>query len=161
MILHGSWVYPDFLKNAPKLVKRKGLAYSTFPTIKGGKGDKSNVVGNPANFWSVSSTAPKEYRKSAASYLGKDLFNDDHIAALLDVGAVPPVTGIEDRIAKADNADYLDFTYGLARDAKHFELSWDQALPSKQAQKLLDNLSKLFLGDSSAKDFAKAMDATL
>ncbi|ADD42921.1 ABC transporter substrate-binding protein [Stackebrandtia nassauensis] len=161
MILHGSWVYPDFIKNAPELIKKDGLAYSTFPTVKGGKGDKSNVVGNPANFWSVSSSATETHRNTGTSYLGGDLFDDDHIDSLLAVGAVPPVTGIEDKIGEADNADYLDFTYGLARDAKHFELSWDQALPSKQAQELLENLSKLFLGDVGAEDFANAMDKTL
>lgn len=161
MILHGSWVYPDFLSNAAELVDKGGLAYSTFPTVEGGKGDAANVVGNPANFWSVSAKATKDNQSTANSYLGEDLFNDDHIDALLAVGAVPPVAGIEDRIAESDNADYLEFTYGQARDAEHFELSWDQALPSEPAQKLLDNLGKLFLGDSSADDFAEAMDATL
>jgi len=49
----------------------------------------------------------------------------------------------------------------MVKDAPHFQLSWDQALPSDQAQPLLDNLSRIFLGEITPEQFAEAMNATL
>ncbi|MCC3765907.1 extracellular solute-binding protein [Glycomyces sp. TRM65418] len=161
MILQGSWIYPEFLTNAPDLVASGGLIFSTFPIVEGGAGDPSNIVGNPANYWSVASSAPEDAQQTATDYLSEAVYNDEHIDALLAIGAVPPVVGLEDRIAEEENNEFLEFTYAMVRDAAHFELSWDQALPADQAQELLNNLSRLFLGDITAEQFAEAMDATL
>ena len=161
MILQGSWVYPDFITNAPDLVAAGGFAYGTFPLVDGGIGDPSNIVGNPANFWSVSSGDSEEAREAATAYLSEAVFNDEHIDSLLSIGAVPPVADLEDRIAETENADFLTLNYEMVRDAGNFQLSWDQAIPADQAQELLDNLSQLFLGDISADQFCEAMDATL
>ncbi|MGP4110524.1 extracellular solute-binding protein [Streptomyces sp. 4N509B] len=161
MLLQGSWVYPTFAQDAPDFVASGDLGYTTFPLVEGGEGDPSNIVGNPSNYWSVSASAPAESQETATQYLDGQLFNDEHIDALLENGTVPPVAGLEDRIAQQDDADYLDFVYGMVRDADHFQLSWDQALPPAQAQELLTNLSKLFLGEITPEDFSSAMDATL
>ncbi|WP_030160896.1 extracellular solute-binding protein [Glycomyces sp. NRRL B-16210] len=161
MILQGSWIYPEFLTNAPDLVANGDLLFSTFPVVEDGKGDPSNIVGNPANYWSVSANASEDAQASATAYLSEAVYDDEHIDSLLAIGAVPPVAGLEDRIAEEDDPAFLDFTYAMVRDAAHFELSWDQAIPSDQAQELLNNLSRLFLGELSAEEFAAAMDATL
>jgi raffinose/stachyose/melibiose transport system substrate-binding protein len=161
MLLQGSWVYPTFVQDAPDFVADGDLGYTTFPLVEGGAGDPSNIVGNPSNFWSVSADAPAQSQETATDYLNEELFNDEHIDALLDNGTVPPVAGLEDRIAEHDDADYLGFVYGMVRDADHFQLSWDQALPPAQAQELLTNLSELFLGEITPEDFSSAMDATL
>lgn len=161
MILQGSWIYPEFLTNAPDLVASGNLKFSTFPIVEDGQGDPSNIVGNPANYWSVSASATEDAQNSATAYLSEAVYDDAHIDSLLAIGAVPPVAGLEDRIAEEDDPAFLDFTYGMVRDAAHFELSWDQAIPADQAQELLNNLSRLFLGELSAEEFAAAMDATL
>ncbi|MCT2591721.1 extracellular solute-binding protein [Streptomyces sp. N2-109] len=161
MLLQGSWVYPTFRSDAPDFVSDGKLGHTAFPTLEGGTGDPSNIVGNPTNFWSVSADAPKKAREAAVGYLNEEVFSEEHIDALLDTGTVPPVEGLEEKISEADDADYLGFVYDMVRDAEHFQLSWDQALPPGQAQELLTNLSKLFLGKSTPKQFTKAMDATL
>ncbi|WP_199043232.1 ABC transporter substrate-binding protein [Glycomyces salinus] len=161
MILQGSWIYPDFITDAPELVSGGGLAYGPFPQVDGGAGDPSNIVGNPANFWSVSADGSEEAREAATAYLSEAVYDDEHIDSLLSIGAVPPVIGLEDRIAEAENADFLSLNYEMVRDAANFQLSWDQAIPSDQAQELLNNLSQLFLGDIDADQFCSAMDATL
>lgn len=161
MILQGSWIYPEFLTNAPDLVASGNLLFSTFPVIEDGAGDPTNIVGNPANYWSITSSASEADQGTAADYLSEAVYDDEHIDSLLAIGAVPPVAGLEDRIAQEEDPAFLDFTYAMVRDAAHFELSWDQAIPASQAQELLNNLSRLFLGEITAEQFAEAMDATL
>ncbi|PUB27670.1 carbohydrate ABC transporter substrate-binding protein (CUT1 family) [Promicromonospora sp. AC04] len=160
-ILQGSWVYPNFLNDAPELVESGGLGYTTFPAVDGGAGDPANIVGNPSNFWSVSASAAEEDQATAKSFISSQVLNDDAVDDLLAIGTVPPITGLEDKIEQQDNADYLSFVYGMVRDAPHFQLSWDQALPPAQAQELLNNLSQLFLGQIDPQQFSDAMDATL
>ena len=160
-VLQGSWVYPDFVAGAPELVESGGLGYSTFPLVEGGAGDPANVVGNPSNFWSVSAAASEEAQATAKKFISSEVLNDSAVEDLLAVGTVPPITGIEDQIAEQDDAHYLSFVYGMVRDAPHFQLSWDQALPPAQAQALLDNLSRLFLAQIDPQQFSDAMDATL
>ena len=55
MMLQGGWIYQSMKKDAADFVKSGKLGYTTFPTVSGGKGDPANVVGNPSNFWSISS----------------------------------------------------------------------------------------------------------
>jgi raffinose/stachyose/melibiose transport system substrate-binding protein len=160
-VLQGSWVYPNFLNDAPELVESGGLGYTTFPAVDGGAGDPANVVGNPSNFWSVSASAAEADQATARSFIASEVLNDDAVDELLAIGTVPPITGLEDEIAEQDDADYLSFVYGMVRDAPHFQLSWDQALPPAQAQELLNNLGQLFLGQIDPQQFSTAMDATL
>jgi len=160
-LLQGSWVYPDFVAGAPELVESGGLGYTSFPLVDDGAGDPANIVGNPSNFWSVSGDASEEAQATAKEFISSEVLNEAAVDDLLAIGTVPPITGIEDKIAEQDDAEYLSFVYGLVSDAPHFQLSWDQALPPAQAQSLLDNLSQLFLGQLDPQQFSDAMDATL
>lgn len=160
MLLQGSWVYPNMAEDAPEFVENN-LGYTTFPAVDGGSGSPSNIVGNPANFWSVSADAPEEEQQTAIDYLNDQVYNEENVQSLLDLGSVPPVSGLEDEIAAQDDSEHLDFTYGMVRDAEHFQLSWDQALPPDQAQELLSNLSRLFLGEITPEEFGATMDQTL
>jgi raffinose/stachyose/melibiose transport system substrate-binding protein len=161
MVLQGSWVYPNFKNDAKDFFAAGNVGYVNFPAVAGGKGDPANIVGNPANFWSVSSTSSSEAQKSAEAYLNKAVLDDKYVDTLLKGGAVPPIKGIEGKIAKLDDADYLGWVYKRAVDAPSFQLSWDQALPPAQAQALLTNLDQVFLGQITPQGFVDAMNATI
>lgn len=161
MLLQGSWVYPTFLSDAPDMVAAGDLGYATFPAVEGGAGDPANIVGNPSNFWSVSASASQEAQQVAMDFLATEVLSDDAVDELLAIGTVPPIAGLEETIADNDNAEYLSFVYGMVRDAPHFQLSWDQALPADAAQELLNNLSQLFLGEITPQQFSDNMNATL
>ncbi|WP_024874491.1 ABC transporter substrate-binding protein [Saccharomonospora piscinae] len=161
MYLMGSWAYPSIKDAAPEFIESGELGWTTFPTVEGGEGDPANIVGNPANYWAVSADATTEQREAAAAYLADGLMTDDDVTSLLENGSVPPVSGIEGELSATDAPDYLSFVYELASEAPHFQLSWDQALPSNQADELLTNLEQLFTGQLSAEQFCAAMDATL
>lgn len=162
MYLMGSWAYPTIKDAAPKFISQGKLGYTTFPTVKGGKGNRANIVGNPANFWSVSADASKKAQDAAAKYLDKGLMSGPYVDRLLKKGSVPPVQGIKDKVTKAAHGGkYLPWIYDLVRNAPSFQLSWDQALDPGQAQHLLNNLGKLFLKQISPKQFSVNMDKTI
>ena len=160
MLLQGSWVYSTFKADAPEFTSET-LGFTTFPTLAGGKGDPSNIVGNLSNFWSISSTATPEQQANAMEYLDTMVFNDEYTEILLAGGGVPPVVGLEDRIAEIEDSEFVGLAYGMMRDADHFQLSWDQALPSAPAQDLLTNLEKIFLMQITPEEFVDAMNATI
>ncbi|GAB2517558.1 extracellular solute-binding protein [Paramicrobacterium agarici] len=161
MLLQGSWLYSSFLTDAPDFVERGRLATTSFPTIEGGAGDPANIVGNPANYWSVSADASEDVQDTVTSYLDEMVFSDDYTTQLIEGGGVPPVAGLEEELAKSDNADFLTFAYDLVKNAPHFQLSWDQALRPSQAQELLTNLDLVFLKKSTPQQFVDAMNGTL
>ena len=161
MYLMGSWAYPTIKESAPKFISSGKLGYTTFPTVAGGKGNRTNIVGNPANFWSVSADASKKEQKAAIQYLKNGLMSESYVNNLLAKGSVPPVKGIEKKVAKTSDGTYLSWIYELVRDAPSFQLSWDQALAPGQAQKLLNNLGQLFLQQITPKQFSANMNKTL
>jgi len=161
MLLQGSWVFSSFAQDAPDFVKDGKLGFMPFPTVEGGTGDPNNVVGNPSNYWYLNASASDEAKEAALTYLNERVFNDEYVQTLIDGGGVPPVKGIEDKLADAPNADFLGFAYDLVNNAPNFTLSWDQALPSAAAQELLTNMDQIFLLQITPEEFVANMNATL
>jgi raffinose/stachyose/melibiose transport system substrate-binding protein len=157
MLLQGAWVYGSFLTDAPDFVSSGDLGYADFPAVTGGKGDPADIVGNPANFWSVSANASKTQQQAAIDYLNDALFDASYVDTLVETGNVPVTNDAADKIASSDQADFLTFAYDMVTGAPSFQLSWDQALSAAQAQALLTNLSQVFLGDQTPEEFASAM----
>ena len=160
MLLQGAWVYSTFLTDAPDFVKAGKLGWGTFPAVAGGQGDPKDVVGNPANFWSISANATKSQQDVALKYLNQAMFNDTYVDELIKGGNVPVTTNAKDKLSTSDQAPFLTAVYDMVQQAPHFQLSWDQALSSGQAQTLLNNLSQVFLGQQSPEQFAAAMAAS-
>lgn len=161
MLLQGSWVYGTFKQDAPDFVAEGKLGFLNFPAVESGTGDPANVVGNPANFWSVSADASPEIQEAAIQYLNEYNLNDDMVDSFLAMGAIPAVTGLEDKLPDLDDGPFLSFAYDMVLSAPHFQLSWDQALAPAPAQELLTNLSQIFLGEKTPEEFVTAMNATL
>ncbi|MFC7455904.1 extracellular solute-binding protein [Brachybacterium sp. GCM10030267] len=161
MLLQGSWVYGTFKQDAPEFVADGKLGFLNFPEVEGGEGDPANVVGNPANYWSVSADADEETQELAIQYLNEYNLNDDMVDDFLSIGAIPAVAGLEEKLKGLDDEDFLTFAYDMVLNAPHFQLSWDQALPPAPAQELLTNLSQIFLGEIEPADFVANMNATI
>lgn len=159
MLLQGAWVFGTFLTDAPDFVKGGKLGFANFPTVDGGQGDPKNIVGNPANFWSVSASASPEAQASAISYLNTMLFNETYTDTLIASGAVPVTNDAEAKVKASDQAAFLGYAYAMVKDAPSFQLSWDQALTAAPAQALLTNLSQVFLKKQTPEQFVEAMAA--
>ncbi|PRX45898.1 carbohydrate ABC transporter substrate-binding protein (CUT1 family) [Prauserella shujinwangii] len=155
MHLMGSWEYVNQLGQSPEFVERGDLGWVPFPSIAGGKGDPANVVGNPTNFYSVS--AQSQNQDSAKKFISTQLNDPEYVQALIDAGDVPAVSGVEDKLANAENSEYTTWIYELVKEAPNFQLSWDQDLPADEATFMLTQLQKLFLGELTAQQFADSM----
>jgi raffinose/stachyose/melibiose transport system substrate-binding protein len=160
MLLQGSWGYGTFMTDAPDFVADGTLGFAAFPTVEGGAGDPSAVVGNQSNFWSVSSSSSESAQTSAKDYINS-LFDDDYVQAMVDGGDIPPTTGAEKFIEGSDQEEFLDFGYDLVKNSSSFQLSWDQALPAATSQTLLDNIQELFALSITPEQFVDAMNATI
>ncbi|GAA5038662.1 extracellular solute-binding protein [Thermocatellispora tengchongensis] len=157
MTLMGTWEYANFVKAAPDFVSGGDLGYTVFPTIPGGVGDPGAIVGNPSNFLSVNAAAGD--KAVAMTYLKEYVLNAAQVDAYLKAGSVPPVNGLEAELAALTTADrpWLEFVYGLVKKAPTFQLSWDQDLPSEQADPLLTNIDKSFLKQITPEEFGQNM----
>lgn len=156
MQLMGAWDYASIKKAAPDFVQNGDLGWFPFPTVAGGGGDPSNLEGNPANYYSVS--AKSKSVPDALAFLQENVMTPTYINDMLSAGRTPPVPGIRDQLASRPDAPWNTFVYDLAQNAHHYALSWDQALPPGQADTMLTELSKLFLGQSTPQQFSAAMD---
>ncbi|GAA4428301.1 extracellular solute-binding protein [Georgenia halophila] len=160
MVLWLSSAFATFRNDAPEFTE-SSLAWAPFPEIEGGEGDPANIVGNPANVFSVSAADSEAAQEAALGWISEQLYDDTQIEEMIAAGAVPPVQDIEDRLAESENGDFLTFAYELAREAPNFTLSWDQALRPGPAQELLTSLSQIFLMEITPQEFVDNMNATL
>ncbi|WP_165773704.1 extracellular solute-binding protein [Bifidobacterium felsineum] len=161
MELMGSWVYPD-LQSLSTDFAANDLGFAPFPAVEGGKGDINDLTGNLANYWSVSAKANAKQRETAIAYLKDQTYTDAMVDKMLDIGAVPPVKDIEQKVKDADTkVGFYTWVYEAMSSAPAFQLSWDQAIPAAQAEAVLNNLEQVFLLTQTPDQFVDAMNATL
>ncbi len=160
MMLHGSWVYGSMKSANPSFVS-SSLEFGNFPSVSGGKGNPTSIVGNPANYFSISSKATDAQKAVAKAYFTDGLFTDAEVKAWIDGGQVPVASSASSQLSGSADAKFLQFIYDFVSKAPNFQQSWDQALSPSQAEELLNNIDKLFLLQSSPEQFATAMNATI
>lgn len=160
MMLHGAWTYGSMKTSGGDFVTGGHLGYMNFPGVDGGKGDPSNSVGNPGQYYSISAKATDAEKETAKKFFKDAILDAEEQKAWIGSGNIPIVKGSDSLIAGAD-ADWLKFQYKIASEAKSFVQSWDQALSPTAAEVLLDNIAKLFQLSISPEQFATALNATI
>ncbi|EWS80084.1 extracellular solute-binding protein [Brachybacterium phenoliresistens] len=160
LMLHGGWTFGSMKASGGDFVQSGRLGFSAFPTIEGGKGELSNLVGNPCNYLSISSSATDEAKEVAKTYFLDGYMTEDVTKAIVESGAVPVVTGQDDALAASEDAEYLQWVYTSLQDAPAFTQSWDQALQPTVAETLLVTIEQLFLGQVTPEQFAETMNGT-
>lgn len=149
MHLMGSWEYSTHLDQDEEFAEND-LNYVEFPPMPDGEGDPSNVVGNPTNYFSVSSDT--EHTDEAMDFL-KETAEEDYVQDMVDNGEVPTTANAEDVLADSPDPDFATFQYEMVRDAGHFQLSWDQALPPDVATPMLTEIESLFNEQITPEEF--------
>ena len=160
MMLHGGWAY-GAMKSAQADFVKTNLTFGGFPSIPGGKGDAKSIVGNPANYWSISAKASDAEQTAAKNWLLEGQFTDTVVDAFINSGGVPVQKSAEAKIANSENKAFLSYIYSMVTAAPNFQQSWDQALSASQAEALLNNISQLFSKQIGPDQFATNMNATL
>ncbi|MBB4934551.1 xylobiose transport system substrate-binding protein [Lipingzhangella halophila] len=153
MHLMGSWEYSTHLDQAEEFAEND-LGYAPFPEVSGGAGDPANVTGNPTNYFSV--TADSEYTEEAQEFL-KATAEEEYVRDMVENGEVPTTTDAEEYLDDSPNPDFARFQYELVQDAPHFQLSWDQSLDADVSEAMLNEIDKLFIGESTPDEFVDAM----
>ncbi|MEU6772263.1 extracellular solute-binding protein [Streptomyces sp. NPDC046759] len=153
--LMGSWYYAQQQQDA-KDFAAKGLGYSTFPTIPGGQGDTSDVVGNTNNFYSVLKRT--QHPDAVANFL-KLMYSDEFVKAQLGIGNLPTTTNTPQFLGESASPAYSRFQYDLVAKAKSFQLSWDQAYPPAAITPIHQAVQQFFDGRLDADGFIEAMQA--
>jgi raffinose/stachyose/melibiose transport system substrate-binding protein len=154
MMLHGSWTYQSMKTDGGDFVSGGNLGYMSFPPVDGGKGDLSDTVGNPGQYLSISAKATPAQKEIAKKFFATQVLSNAEVKQWIDTGAVPIVQGTASTLASSADAAWLQFVYNTASKAKTFAQSWDQAMSPTAAEKLLDNIVKLFQLSISPKQFA-------
>ncbi|MEV5148724.1 extracellular solute-binding protein [Streptomyces sp. NPDC052727] len=153
--LMGSWYYAQQQQDA-KDFAAKGLGYGTFPTIPGGKGDPTDVVGNTNNFYSV--LKKTKHPEAVAEFL-KLMYSDEFVKAQMAIGNLPTTTNTPKFLDNSASPAYSRFQYDLVAKAKSFQLSWDQAFPPSAMTPIHQAVQQFFNGQLDADGFIKAMQA--
>ncbi len=161
MMLHGAWTYGSMKANGGDFVTGGHLGWMNFPPVEGGKGDPSNTVGNPAQYLSISSKATDGEKETAKKFFSTAVLDQAEQKAWVDSGNIPIVKGSDSLIGDSPDAEWLQFQYKTASEAKSFAQSWDQALSPTAAEVLLDNIAKLFQLSITPQQFATNMNAVI
>lgn len=161
MMLHGTWTYGSMAADGGKFVSGGNLGYMNFPPVDGGTGDPSDTVGNPGQYLSISSKATAEQKEAAKKFFSTAVLSDEEVTEWINAGAVPIVKGSESKLASSKDADFLKFVYDTASNAKVFAQSWDQAMSPTAAEKLLDNIAKLFQLSITPQQYADNMNQVI
>ena len=161
MMLQLSGSYTNIKNTNPSFVAAGTLGFAPFPTVAGGKGDPSDITGNPSNYWAVTSATPPENKAVALAFLKEEVMNDQYVTEILQRSGVPGVKSAEAKIEQMGKDPFLKFVLDLAVNAKHFQLSIDEALNPAQGAALRTNLDQVFLQQITPQEFARLMNETL
>ncbi|MGW5355443.1 ABC transporter substrate-binding protein [Streptomyces sp. NPDC004031] len=153
--LMGSWYYSQQQQDNPDFAKAD-LGYSSFPTVSGGKGDQTDIVGNTNNYYSV--LKKTKYPDAIAQFL-KLQYSDEFVKAQMAIGNLPTTTNTANFISTAASPDYSQYQYDLVKAAPSFQLSWDQAYPQSASNAMHTAVQQFFDGKLDADGFIKAMQA--
>jgi xylobiose transport system substrate-binding protein len=153
--LMGSWNYSTQQGADPKFAAND-LGYTAFPSIAGGSGNQTDLAGNTNNFYSVIKAT--RYPNTARDFL-KLMYSDEFVKAQLSIGNLPTTTNTPQFLSTAASPTYAQFQYNLVKDAKSFQLSWDQAYPQTASTAMHTAVENFFTGRVDAAGFASAMQA--
>jgi xylobiose transport system substrate-binding protein len=156
MQLMGSWDYSNQLTNYPTFAKDQE-GFTTFPDVAGGTGNPADVVGNPANYYSINAST-KHLGTAIAflQYLAGSAYEKD----LLGNGWVTVNSNTSSLLPGYPNPDFGEFQFSMVQKAPAFTLSWDQALPTTVGNPLDTEVGKFFAGQVSASQFVSDMENT-
>jgi xylobiose transport system substrate-binding protein len=153
--LMGSWEYSTQQDAHPDFAK-KDLGYGAFPTVAGGKGNPTDVVGNTNNFYSVLKST--RYPDAVRDFL-KLQYSDAFVKQQLSIGNLPTTTNTEKFLATSANPAYSKYQFDMVKKAPSFQLSWDQAYPPAAITPIHQAVAQFFSGQIDADGFIKAMQA--
>ncbi len=150
MEVMGNWVIGYVNERNPAMLEEDKLGIFPFPTVEGGVGDPSNLVGGVNIAFAVSSKAP-----DLAVELAKELTSKETARYLAsEARRLPAVKGVEDAIEDP----LLQEVAKAISAAKSFQLYYDQFLPPDLGEMHKDTTQELFGLTMTPEEAAQAME---
>ena len=135
-----------------------------FPSVPGGTGDPSQLVGQAAEYFGVSSHLSAADKKEALAWLKFETTSDAYnIQFLADRGYSPITPSAAQKLTSGQVPDgtLLKRLYDIGTSAPSFQPYWDQDLPSAVITPMLTNIGELFDQTMSPQQFVTAMNAVM
>lgn len=135
--LMGNWFIGQATAESPETLEQLDLF--PFPSVEGGKGDPSNLIGSPGqNYYSISKTCSNKAK--ALEFLKNHIMSKSFVDSLAGAGYVPPVKG-----ASTYTTDPLMKKVALSFEAAgHVQVYYDQFLPPAMGELHKDLVQALF-----------------
>jgi len=152
--------YANINQAAPEFVAAGNLAYTAFPTVKDGIGDVSDIVGNPSNYWSLNAKATASHKATAVQFLAEQVENEQWAAEIIGRNGLPPTASAESLLS-APGKEFAKYCFTLIKNAKNYQMSWDQALSAEQGSALNTQLDLVFQLEITPQQFADQMNKTI
>lgn len=154
MYLMGFWFYNNLKTESPQNVEN--IDFFTFPSVEGGQGDPSDLVGSPGqDYFSISSTTKN--KAGAEKFLTDYVMNSDWVSFMLDNGLIPPVKGVSGMLSDP----MLKKSATLFEKAPHVQVYWDQYLPPSVGETHKDLVQALFGLSITPEQMAKQQQQAL
>jgi len=152
--LMGSWEYSTAQGISPSFAKND-LGYVAFPSIPGGAGNPTDLVGNTQNYYSILKSAP--HQQAIADFL-KVMYTPKFLTNLVAKGWLPTTTDATKYIKASPSPNWLTWQFDRVKQSAHFQESWDQAWPPQQITPIHDAVGSFF-DNMNAQSFISAMAA--
>lgn len=157
--LMGDWDISQMLGLNKSFVTAGHLGQAPFPTVAGGKGNPSDLVGNTASYVAVSAKASAAQKSVAEAFMQDVLASSSYAKGSVSAGEVPVIKGAGSMFSGQQLASYDQTIYSSVQSAPSFQYSWDQALSPSVATTMLTNLAQVFELTQSPQKFASIMDS--
>jgi raffinose/stachyose/melibiose transport system substrate-binding protein len=160
MELQGSWEFSNFQSKTPSALQSNDIGFFPFPSLGTNPSTSDAIAGNPTIYLSVAEKSP--HKQLAEEFLKETALQPWFSQLLISEGAVPPVRGDLAELQKyakgPETSAFLTWQYQLLAKSTYFQQSWDQASLPAETQTIYNAVSKLFAGQISGQQFARAMN---
>jgi raffinose/stachyose/melibiose transport system substrate-binding protein len=148
MELMGQWA-PSADKNSATDKKGPEIGFFPFPTVEGGAGSATDVMGGGGGF-AIGKNAPPETVDFVKFLTSKQ----NQTTMVKEGSALPVVKGIDDNVADPG----LKTVTQMVAQAGYYQLYYDQYLPPSMGQVILDATQGLFAKTLTPEAAAKMID---
>ncbi|MDR2374103.1 MAG: extracellular solute-binding protein [Bifidobacteriaceae bacterium] len=148
--LMGSWGYTSMLTADPDYVK-ENFGFTKMPAVTGGKGDPTNVVGNPTRSVIITNKA----KLSLAQEFTKELTTDQFIKDAIAGGQVPTNKNAADFASESETPEFTQFLLEMIGEANYFTQSWDVGVTSLGST-VEPEMERILLGEITPEEFIAA-----
>jgi ABC-type glycerol-3-phosphate transport system substrate-binding protein len=145
--LMGSWGYTSMLTAEPYYVK-ENIGFIKMPEVTGGKGNPTNVAGNPTRSVIITDQANLALAQEFTKELTTDQFVKDAIAG----GQVPTNKNAADFASESATPEFTAFLLQMIGEANYFTQSWDVGVTSLGST-VEPEMERIFLGEITPEEF--------